>query len=147
MRLPLACAALVPLVLGATACIPSNVVAKRDRAVELDSGGLDPANPAWRPLVAEDLEGLYRSVRITGDAAASVLWMAYYFAGKDGKYSGAALVTGAPPSFQTLAGRFELQEESILVMDGQRVPARAMERYLELATHNGTVILERAPIE
>jgi len=128
------------------ACIPSNVVARQDRAVELDSARLDALKLEWRPAAEGDLQGLYRSVRITGDAASSVLRIYYYFSPKDGKYTGAALLAGSPPSFQTLSGTFELQE-STLVLDDQRIAARATETCLELATDDGTVILQRVPIE
>ena len=84
-------------------CLASTVVDASARAVEVQED-----LRAWRGAEPGDLSGLYESVRLEGEAAAS-LWKVYYHFAPDGTYTGAALVfDGERAAFQTLSGTWSL---------------------------------------
>ncbi len=123
-------------------CIAPSVVASGGRAVRATDGD----ESAWRAARAEDLRGLFESVRIEGEAAAA-LGKVYYHFSPDGTYAGAALVFGGErPEFQTLAGRWSLGEDGLDLGDG---PARAWAaaELLKLETPGGVAVLRRVPFE
>jgi hypothetical protein len=124
------------------ACIAPSVVESSGRAVEAA-----PAEIAWRPATADDLQGLYESVQIEGEAAVS-LWKIYYHFSSDGSYSGAALVLGGEqPQFQTLSGHWKLEGEELDLGEGQRVRALAGSDHLKLESESGTALLRRVAVQ
>jgi hypothetical protein len=128
--------AAAPLVLAG--CYASSVVAPQDRAVVEDL----PA-AAWRPAAAGDLDGLFTSARIAGDAALSLRFCAYVFA-TDGRYTGAALVDGDDgPAFQTLSGRWALGEGGLRLDGAPPARCEAAAGWLRLTTGNGSLLLHR----
>ncbi len=136
----LALLAAVPL-LATTGCIPSNVVAAEDRAVVIeDLEGLE-----WTRLaLADDLVGLYHSVRLEGPLASALESISYRFA-DDGSFSGAALFGGPPPSFQVLDGSYRLLDDGRLELGEGTEPAEVVifEELLRLSGPDGTVYLQR----
>jgi hypothetical protein len=126
----------------ASACIASSVVESSGRAVAPASVELD-----WRPARGEDLRGLFESVSIEGEAAAS-LWRVLYVFAEDGSYSGAALVLGAGnPEFQTLSGRWALVGDDLDLGDGQTVRASVAADHLKLESAGGIAILRRVAVQ
>lgn len=109
----LAVAALGPLVAGLLpACLASTVVERDARAVQASE-----VEPEWRAAEPADLDGLYESERLEGEAAAA-LWKLYYHFTPDGTYTGAALVfDGRRAAFQTLSGTWSLAG-GLLELDG-----------------------------
>ena len=103
MRSSVLGAALPALLFFLPACLASTVVEEGARAV----AAAEPVRD-WRPAEAADLDGLYESVRLEGEAAAA-LWKLYYHFAPDGTYTGAALVfDGERAAFQTLSGTWSL---------------------------------------
>jgi hypothetical protein len=127
---------------AAPACITPSVLESSGRAVEVA-----PAELAWRPAVAEDLRGLWESVAIEGEAAAS-LWRVYYHFASDGTYTGAALVIGgAQPEFQTLSGSWTLADGVLDLGEGNTARASVAALELRLQTDGGTAILRQAAVQ
>ena len=133
--------ALAAVLLGG--CYASNVVAVKDRMVRDDLGEL-----AWRPATPADLDGLFASVAITGDAALVLRRIDYWF-GEGGRYAAAALQDegGDGPSFQVASGRWSLTEQG-LVLDGQE-PAECTvaNDHLRLVTAAGAIVLRREALQ
>jgi hypothetical protein len=101
------------------ACIAPSVLDKEQRAVAEADAKVD-----WRPAEAADFDGLFESVRIEGEAAAS-LWRIEYCFSRNGSYTGAALVlTDGGPEFQTLTGTWSL-DKGVLSLEGSD-PAKAL---------------------
>jgi hypothetical protein len=135
-RLALALAACVP------ACIAPSVLDSSGRAVAAPSAPL-----VWRTALADDFDGLFESVRIEGEAAAS-LWKLYYHFARDGSYTGAALViAGAQPEFQTLSGRWTIDAGRLDLGDGQAIEAQADGEHLRLSSEGGVAVLRRVEVE
>jgi hypothetical protein len=127
--------------LAATSCISSSVVASSGRSIAPKT-----AEIAWRPARSEDFRGLFESISIEGEVAAS-LWRIEYEFEADGTYSGAALVLGGEhPEFQTLAGTWSLAGDVLDLGDGQTARVRAADERLELASEGGTIVLSKAAV-
>jgi hypothetical protein len=109
--------------------------------------GALPAEFAWQPAEKGDLQGLFESVSIEGEAAAQ-LWRVYYHFAEDGTYTGAALVIGGErPEFQTLSGQWDLHAGALDLGDGSRIAAFAATDHVKLETDGGSVVLRRAAIQ
>ena len=126
----------------APACIAPSVVESSGRAVAPRA-----ADVAWRPATNEDLRGLFESISIEGEVAAS-LWKVEYVFAADGTYSGAALVLGGSnPEFQTLGGTWSLAGDVLDLGDGQTARVRAADDRIELSSEAGVLVLARAEVE
>lgn len=123
------------------ACIASSVVESAGRAVAPPTSDLD-----WRPAVREDLRGLFESISIEGEAAAS-LWKIYYVFAEDGSYSGAALVLGERHlEFQTLSGTWTIEGQVLDLGEGQATRAWTAADHLKLESDGSVAILRRAEV-
>lgn len=129
-------------------CIAPSVVESAGRAVEIA-----PDQVAWTPAQAEQLDGLFESIAIEGEAAAS-LWRIHYHlfplssGALSGTYSGAALVIGgASPQFQTLSGEWTLSNGRLEFSDGSSAHVFASGELLKLESEGGLVVLRRALIQ
>ena len=123
-------------------CIASNVVATTDRLVA-------PAVAALAFARAGDivLDGLYESVDIQGDAAATLRKVYYLFA-DDGSYTGAALVDdGEFRNFQTLSGRWRLAPEGLVLDDQPPATCEAASGELRITAPTGVLRLRRAKVQ
>ena len=131
---------LVSIVAGACA---SSVVAVQDRAVRDDLQELD-----WRPATATDIAGHWRARRLQGPAAAVLLDLAYWM-DADGRFSGAALFVGPPPTYEVLSGTWTLGADGMLQLGEDAEPAKAevAQGRLRLNGADGSLVLERAEIE
>lgn len=137
------------LVLAAlpAACIAPSVVGSEGRAVQSTPQARD-----WRPARAEDLDGLFESTAIEGEAAVALWRIHYHFALEPGvpggSYSGAALVLGGPtPQFQTLSGVWRLNEGALELDGAAAAQASVAGELLRLENEGGTVLLRRAAIQ
>ena len=121
----------------------STVVAVEDRAVRDELELLD-----WRPAAASDLAGHWRAHRLDGPAAAVLLDLAYWL-DADGRFSGAALFAGPPPTYQVLSGAWTLGAGAELQLGEESEPAQAevAAGLLRLTGSDGSLVLERAEIE
>lgn len=116
------------------------------------SGALDPAqrarpevaaNEQWRPLGPAELDGLYESERIEGEAAAALWKIEYHFAA-GGAFSGAALVFGEQGAeFQTLGGAWSVPEPGLLRLGEDEARAAFDGERLRLELEGGVVVLRR----
>lgn len=118
-------------------CIAPSVVDSSGRAVADTSSELE-----LRPATAAELEGLWQSTAIEGEAAASLACVLYFFSA-DGAYTGAALVVGERPAFQTLSGTWSLDQGRLDLGHGNVASARVAGDRLELASEGGSVSLRR----
>lgn len=119
-------------------CYASNVVATSDRMVATEDAKLD-----WRAAVAADLQGLFVSTEITGNAALSLRSVSYWFA-NDGRYSGAALVDGDDGiAFQTLSGRYALTADGLALDGAAPIPCEVARNHVRIRTGSGDLILRR----
>lgn len=139
----MALGALLAVAAGFGGCIPSNVVAREDRAVDMTE-----AEPTWSEDGVASVEGLFESVRIEGEAAAQ-LWRIAYLFEPTGRYTASALVQ-APvgPSFQTLDGTYALTPEGLVLDDAEPVAIRrsADGRHLRLDADGGVVVLRQVDL-
>ena len=141
--------ALLALLLGQflSAACASTVVAVQDRAVRDELELL-----AWRPATAADITGHWRARRLQGPAAAVLMDLAYWL-DADGRFSGAALFVGPPPTYQVLSGTWTLGEGGWLQLGEEAEPARAevpaevAVGWLRLSGADGSLVLERAEVE
>ncbi|MBL8801588.1 MAG: hypothetical protein JNN27_06315 [Planctomycetes bacterium] len=129
------------------ACIAPSVVSSEGRAVELTPQARD-----WRPARVEDLDGLFESTSIEGEAAVALWRIHYHFAVEPGvsggSYSGAALVLGGlTPQFQTLSGVWRLNEGALEFDGAAATQASVAGDLLRLENEGGTVLLRRAAIQ
>ena len=108
------------LLLCSAGCIASNVVAPDERMV------VEPlAERVFEPAPTRQLEGLFESCDIQGDAAVS-LRKIYYLFSLDGTYTAAALAEVAGKfSFQTLDGIWQ----NDAAMEGSRCLISMFRRY------------------
>lgn len=119
-------------------CIPSNVVARDDRAVATPLAELhfEPANGA-------QLQGLWASVAITGDAAVA-LRRVYYVFQTNGTYTAAALVDeGGTLAFQTLSGTFAADAAGLVLDGAEPVQLEQAPEHLRITAPTGTLVLRR----
>ena len=130
---------LLPLLfVAASSCITPNVLDETKRGVEAPL-----AQVAWQSAVAADLNGLFESTSIEGEAAAA-LWKIYYHFAPDGTFSGAALVIGADqPQFQTLTGTWKLDENGLDLGNGQIGRAFVAPLQLKFEAEDGVFIFRR----
>lgn len=134
-------ALVLAVILVLPGCYASNVVARQDRAVQLDAAELQ-----FGPVTATDVPGLYASVAIEGEAAVS-LRQIYYWFGDGGSYSGAALVDdGSGLSFQTLAGTWRLVDGRLQLDDAAPVEVEVAPGHLRLGAEGGVVVLQRTTL-
>ncbi|MCI0589209.1 MAG: hypothetical protein L0323_20530 [Planctomycetes bacterium] len=126
------------LALAAGGCIAPSVLEADRRAVH------EAALPSgWRPALPADLEGIYESIRVEGEAGASLWRIEYQFSG-DGGYTAAALVfDGTRPAFQTLSGAWTLSDGIVRLSEEEAVRASVCEGHLRLEGEGGTVVLRR----
>jgi len=131
-------AASLLLLLSASGCIPSNVVAREERMVVDDVSALD-----WQPANGVALLGLYETVDVRGEVAASLRKIYYRFA-EDGTYTAAALIESAGAfQFQTIDGTWRADENGLVLDDGEPVQLdRADGGYLRIRTETGTIVLQ-----
>lgn len=130
------------LLLVPAACIPSNVVARQDRAVATAVDDLQFA--AAQGLAPR---GLYESVAVTGDAALSLRKVYYLFAA-DGRYSAAALVEDAGVSaFQTLSGTWRMTAEGLQLDDGDVLQVEVSGDHLRLSAAGGVLVLRAGELQ
>jgi hypothetical protein len=128
-------------------CISSSVIESSGRAVDT---ALDDIR--WRPAEPVDLDGLFESVSIEGEVAAALWKLSYCFTpdapgAARGEYTGAALVIGGPsPAFQTLSGRWQLENGELDLGEGERASASASDEHLRLESEGGVAVLRRAGV-
>lgn len=140
-------ALLLVLAAAPAACIAPSVVGSEGRAVQATPQARD-----WRPARVEDLDGLFESTSIEGEAAVALWRIHYHFAvtpgESGGSYSGAALVLGgATPQFQTLSGVWRLNEGALELDGAVAAQATVAGELLRLENEGGTVLLRRAAIQ
>jgi hypothetical protein len=132
----------VAVCLLAPACIPSNVVAPKERMVAEDL-----AETVFVPATPADVVGYHESVDIQGDAAATLRKVYYLFA-DDGSYTGAALVDdGEFRNFQTLSGRWRLAPEGLVLDDQPPATCEAASGELRITAPTGVLRLRRAKVQ
>ncbi len=136
---------LAPLALAAGCA--SSVVAPEAREVRDELELL-----TWRPATAADVPGHWRAHSLSGPAAAVLLDLAYWL-DADGRFSGAALFAGPPPTYQVLSGAWTLADDGTLQLGDDSEPARAEVApgtagmaWLRLSGAEGSLVLERAVI-
>ncbi len=101
----------------------------------------------WRPASAADIAGQWRVRSLAGPAAAVLMDLAYWM-DVDGRFSGAALFTGPPPTYEVLSGTWTLSGEGMLQLGDDAEPARAeaAEGWLRLSGAEGSLVFARAEI-
>lgn len=131
------------LLIGLSGCLGgSTVVAPEARAVRQEA-----VEPDWRAASPEELQGLFESVRIEGEAAAALWRLSYWFAA-DGSYTGAALVfDGERAAFQTLSGAWSLQDGLLELDAGPPARASVADDSLRLESDAGLAVFRRVDIE
>ncbi|MEY2982671.1 MAG: hypothetical protein ACO4CT_10375 [Planctomycetota bacterium] len=131
-------AAAAVLAVVPASCIPSNVVARTDREVDLE-----PAAVVWRPATSADLPGYFRSTDRSG-ALATGLWLVEYQFRADGTFTGAALLQGEPDAFAVLTGSWDMPGPGTLVLDGaEPAEIEAAHGLLRISGPDGSVVLRR----
>lgn len=122
-------------------CIASNVVAVADREVPVALAAL-----AFAPAVTVPA-GLYESVDLTGDAAASLRGIWYLFRA-DGSYTAAALADAdGTLSFQTLVGTWQATADGLVLDGASPVQLEQAPDHLRLTAPNGAVVLRRRSLQ
>lgn len=117
-------------------CYASSVVAVTDRSIATDQAALP-----WRPATRADLDGLFGSIEIRGDAAVALRNVWYLF-DQGGRYTGAALVdTDDGPAFQTLTGTWDLLPPGLVLDGADPVACSAAPGHLRIEAHGGTLVL------
>ena len=128
----------VSALLACASCISPSVLQPDQRALELSG-----ADVAWRPASVDDVPGTYISTELSGQLAASLRKLVYLFQA-GGTYTGAALIDGDPPRFQTISGTWTMAEGSLCLDGGP--PARieiAPDGSIKLSGEEGSVVLRR----
>jgi|SRR5690606_34114357 len=125
---------------GLAGCIPSNVVAIEDRAVDLSWTD----DSVWAAGSREDLPGLWTSIELSGPLAASLQKLVYLFEA-DGRFTGAALFAGPPAEFGVLTGSWQLDAPGQLRLGEDAEPAEldVAEGLLRIRGAEGVVVLRR----
>lgn len=130
------------LLLPLAGCIPSNVVARDDRMVVTRVADL-----RFEPAPALQLDGLFESVEITGDAAVS-LQKVYYLFRADGTYTAAALAAvDGVPSFQTLSGTWATTAAGLVLDGAEPVQLELAPEHLRITAPNGALVLRRGSLQ
>ena len=121
---------------------PSNVVAPDQREVH----GVEVA-VAFGPASAADLDGLFVAASIRGPAAATLRHLTYWLE-PAGRFSGAALLARAGGSeFETLSGRWSLENGRLALGDNEPAKVEAAPGWLRLSGDDGTVVVLRRTAE
>lgn len=145
------CLLLACVLLSLPACTLHSALQPGQRLVQLGGEGGVAASAqeagaaeCWRPATPDDLVGAFASVEIRGVAAASVRQMSYCF-GRDGHYTGSALMNSAlGPRHEVIAGDWQLRDGMLCLGRGSPpAPARVRGPNVELSTDLGTVLLAR----
>lgn len=136
---------LLAFALGASCA--SSVVEAEDRGVRDEYELL-----TWRPASADDVPGHWRVRSLHGPAAAALMDLAYWL-DANGRFSGAALFVGPPPTYEVLSGTWTLSGEGLLRLGEDAEPARAEvatlagnQTWLRLSGAEGSLVLEHALI-
>jgi len=135
--------------LSCAASCASTVIAVQDRVVQDEFADL-----AWHPATAAELAGSWRVRRIQGPAAAVLMDISYWL-DADGRFSGAALFSGPPPTYQVLSGSWSLAADGMLQLGEDAEPARAevaprgvpVQEVLRLSGAEGSLVFERAEVQ
>lgn len=136
-------ALLAPLALFLGTACASSVVAIEDRTVIGESERIE-----WRPATAADIAGHWRVRSMLGPAAAVLMDLSYWM-DADGRFSGAALFEGPPPTYEVLSGTWTLGQGGELQLGEEAAPAKAevAHEWLRLSGAEGSLVLERAQIQ
>lgn len=135
------------LALSTGACIAPSVLPAADRAVVLHGEDLD-----WRPAAAGDLPGTFVSTELSGPLAVSLRKVVYLFepdggtpGARAGTYTGAGLVDGDPPRFESVGGRWAWTAAEGLRLDGgpPALVEVAGDGSLRLSGEEGRIVLRR----
>jgi len=130
------------LLLPLASCIPSNVVARDDRMVVTQVADL-----RFVPAPALQLDGLFESIEITGDAAVT-LQKVYYLFRADGTYTAAALVAiDGIASFQTLSGTWTSLAGGLVLDGAEPVQLEQAPEHLRITAPNGALVLRRGTLQ
>ncbi|MSR62102.1 MAG: hypothetical protein EXS08_06635 [Planctomycetes bacterium] len=140
------------LALAALTCAAScasTVISAKDRVVADEFAGL-----AWHPATAAELAGHWRVRRIQGPAAAVLMDISYWI-DADGRFSGAALFSGPPPTYQVLSGTWTLAADGLLQLGEDAEAAQAevasrvapLREVLRLTGAEGSLVFERAEVQ
>jgi len=123
-------------------CIASNVVATEDRLVTTGTAAL-----SFAPAPELQLQGLYESIEIRGDAAVSLRKVYYLFAA-GGTYTAAALTEAdGVPSFQTLNGTWQSTAAGLVLDDRPPVLLEQATGHLRITADNGVLVLRAASLQ
>ncbi len=129
------------LALALSSCVGSGTLPQSDRSVPPAVAEL-----TWLAASAADLEGLYESVEVSGEAAGGLLKI-YYCFNADRTYTGAALTTGVGHAeFTTLSGAWELVDGDLRLDASERVAASMSDGRLRLESEHGTAVFERVTL-
>jgi hypothetical protein len=130
------------LALLSVSCIASSTLSATQRSVASEH-----IERIWTPASPPDLDGLFESVEIDGEAAAALLRI-YYCFNADHTYTGAALTTGAEHAeFATLFGSWELVDGELRLDADERVSASVSGELLRLESTLGTAVFKRASVQ
>ena len=135
--------------LTCAASCASTVISAKDRVVLDEFAGL-----AWHPATAAELAGHWRVRRIQGPAAAVLMDISYWI-DADGRFSGAALFSGPPPTYQVLSGTWSLAADGLLQLGEDAEAAQAevaprvapAQEVLRLTGTEGSLVFERAEVQ
>ena len=106
----------------------------------------------WRAATRAEIAGHWRLRSVQGPAAAVVMDIAYWI-DPAGRFTGAALFSGPPPSYEVLAGEWTLAADGKLVLGEDAEPATVeiagenAGELLRLTGADGSLLLERAAIQ
>ncbi|MCU0864698.1 MAG: hypothetical protein MUC36_12950 [Planctomycetes bacterium] len=123
-------------------CIASNVVAPDQRLVAATVEQIP-----FQPAGVVQLDGLYESIDIQGDAAVSLRKIYYLFVA-GGTYTAAALAeVDGVPQFQTLNGSWQATADGLVLDGADPVPLAQAPDHLRLAAPTGTVVLRKVVLQ
>jgi hypothetical protein len=123
-------------------CIPSNVVARKDRMVVTDVADLK-----FEPAPGLALAGLFESVEITGDAALALRKVWYLFRA-DGTCSAAALAEqDGTLRFQTRDGTWVSSAAGLSLDGASPVLLEKAEGHLRITTPDGALVLRQGVVQ
>jgi hypothetical protein len=102
----------------------------------------------WRAATRDEIVGHWRLRSVQGPAAAVLMDIAYWLDG-EGRFTGAALFVGPPPSYEVLSGEWSLDTAGKIVLgeDAEPATAEVAGEWLKLAGADGSLVLERAAIQ
>ena len=129
------------LALALSSCVASGMLPQSHRSVAAER-----ADDAWLAASSTDLEGLYESIDVSGEAAGGLLKI-YYCFNADHTYTGAALTTGIEHAeFTTLSGAWELVDGDLRLDSTERLSASVSDGRLRLENERGTAVFEKVAI-